>query len=648
MKDLVQVLMAVCLGSLVCQAAAQPNAWTSPTSGNWQDASWSLGAVPGTNQDILLTNSGWKAVQIGSATAQNFPQSLNVDSVVISSPTNSFNTLLLNFAGAANPLTVKTFSVASNSGVTMTSSGLRINGPPGEGMVVGGTFDQSDSVVAGNQINVGYIGPGVYNFNGGYLSISDFWLGGAPGGVLNQNGGTNAFGTTHLEGGGEYVLSNGFFGGTISFTGGQFRQESGVSDQDIAVFQGNYLLHNGTHQGDATIPSTDGFSSGSGGMTQGGGTNYGSLSIGFFGLGLYSLTNGVSLAGRIDVGYQGSYSQSGGTQFITNSVSLSEQQISQFAYQSGVFDLSGGWVSSTGMSVQGIYSQSGGTNLIAGDLATGGAESSLYLSGGLLAANTMTVNPGLAGGIFVTGGTLVVSNELSVGGNGMPEWQGFLGGGRLIVSDIFVAPQGIFSCRDAVISQSGTLTLADASLYAGSNSVSFGRFCLGGSGNANSTLNLLPGSTLVAFANSSTVTWSNNVALVIENWDGSLFGGGKQQITFGNSASGLTTNQLAQIQFNNPAGLAVGTYPAKILPTGEIVPSLAGLLRANLALKAQSNGMQVNLQGETGRTYTIEISTDLVHWVTWTNQVATDGTIHLTDTQTANAPIRFYRAKLEP
>ena len=242
---------------------------------------------------------------------------------------------------------------------------------------------------------------------------------------MNQNGGTNAFGITHLEGGGEYVLSNGFFGGTISFTGGQFRQEGGVLGQDVAVFQGNYLLDGGIHQGDATIPTTDSFSSGSGGMTQSGGTNFGSLSIGNFGLGLYSLTNGASFADRIDVGYQGSYSQSGGTQVITNSVNISEQQISQFAYQSGVFDLSGGRVSSTGMSVQGIYSQSGGTNLVAGDLATGGAESSLYLSGGLLAANTVTLNPGLAGGAFVTGGTLVVSNELWVGGNGMPEWQGF-------------------------------------------------------------------------------------------------------------------------------------------------------------------------------------------------------------------------------
>ena len=167
----------------------------------------------------------------------------------------------------------------------------------------------------------------------------------------------------------------------------------------------------------------------------------------------------------------------------------------------------------------------------------------------------------------------------------------------MIVSNIFVAPQASFSCRDAIISQSGTLTLAYASLYAGSNSVSFGRFCLGGSGKANSTLYMLDGSGVVAFANSSSVAWSNDVVLVIENWAGSLFGGGKQQIIFGASAGGLTSIQLAQIQFHNPAGLAAGTYPAKILSTGEIIPSSNVPLQASLALSAQSNGMQVNLQG---------------------------------------------------
>src|SRR6185312_10163272 len=195
---------------------AQDNVWTSPTSGNWQDASWSLG-IPATNQTIWVTNYGWKAVQIGADTANHFPQSLNLNAINIASPTNTFNTLLLNYAGSDTPLTVKTLTVASNSALQMVSSALQINGPNGSGMMIGGSVEQTDSVVAGNQVNVGYIGAGTYHFNSGYFTVSQLWLGGgANPGVFNQSGGTNGFGITHLDGG-TYVLSNGWYGATIYF-----------------------------------------------------------------------------------------------------------------------------------------------------------------------------------------------------------------------------------------------------------------------------------------------------------------------------------------------------------------------------------------------------------------------------------------------
>src|SRR6185312_9861618 len=122
--------------------------------------------------------------------------------------------------------------------------------PDGSGMMIGGQFDQNDSIVAGSQVNVGYVGPGVYNFNSGYFTVSQLWLGGLENpGVFNQNGGTNAFGITHLDGG-TYVLSNGYYGATIYFdTFGKFLQQSGVLDTDLAMFQGSYVLAGGIHQG---------------------------------------------------------------------------------------------------------------------------------------------------------------------------------------------------------------------------------------------------------------------------------------------------------------------------------------------------------------------------------------------------------------
>ena len=104
--------IAMSIGCVVQRAPAQDNSWTSPVSGNWQDASWSLGVIPGTNQNVFLTNAGWKALQISSSTAHNFPQSFIVNSIVVSSPPDSFNTLLLNFAGAGTPFVVKAISVA--------------------------------------------------------------------------------------------------------------------------------------------------------------------------------------------------------------------------------------------------------------------------------------------------------------------------------------------------------------------------------------------------------------------------------------------------------------------------------------------------------------------------------------------------------
>jgi len=58
--------------------------------------------------------------------------------------------------------------------------------------------------------------------------------------------------------------------------------------------------------------------------------------------------------------------------------------------------------------------------------------------------------------------------------------------------------------------------------------------------------------------------------------------------------------------------------------------------------------MQVILRGEAGHVYTIETSTDLVHWSAWTNQTNSTGTISITDTDATNYPMRFYRARPVP
>ena len=58
----------------------------------------------------------------------------------------------------------------------------------------------------------------------------------------------------------------------------------------------------------------------------------------------------------------------------------------------------------------------------------------------------------------------------------------------------------------------------------------------------------------------------------ILSWNGSTNGGGSTQLYVGTTAQGLTVAQLARIRFVNPQGLPTGTYPARILSTGEVVP----------------------------------------------------------------------------
>jgi hypothetical protein len=641
-----RLFLVIAVLCLAARCGAQDNVWTSPASGDWQGASWSIG-LPSSNHTVWITNYGWKAVQIGSVTAQTFPQSLNVNSINISSPTDSFNTLSLYNAGSSTPLTVKTLTIASNSAMSMVSSSLQINGPNGSGAMIGGRFDQNDSVVAGNQINVGYIGSGVYNFNSGYFTVSHLWLGGDPG-VFNQNGGTNGFGITHLDGG-RYVLSNGWYGATIYFDGGQFLQQGGVLSNELTLFRGGYILAGGVHQGATTVPTYT-YSEGNAWMLQTGGTNYGSFNIGSYGYGTYTMSNGVSYAGNLTIGYEGTYNQSGGSQIITGNISTDEQLVHYGqAYEAGAFNLSGGQVSVAGIYSKGYYTQTGGTNCVSGGFAVvGGEEVRMSLSGGLLSVNDLSVDPGYVGGVSITGGTLIVTNTLSVRGvSSFTFWGGVsCDGGQLIVSNILLMPAATFSCGNGGINQSGTLTLTNANLYSATNSVQLGPLLLGNG--TNSTLYMVSPTSIMNFANSSSLAWADDSLLTVEGWSGSPYGGGQQQINFGKNSGALTSGQLAHIQFHDPAGLASGMYPARILANGEIVPTSGTTSQASMSLSPQPGGMQVTLQGTPGRTYSIETSTDLVHWTPLTSQLNSTGTINITDAAATNYPMRFYRAREVP
>ncbi len=92
--------------SLSGSALGQVNSWTNPASAAWESMNWSLGVLPDSSQEVMITNTGFKAVGISPSTRANFPDSMTVSNLTVSAPTNAFNTLLLNFFGTGTPLEV--------------------------------------------------------------------------------------------------------------------------------------------------------------------------------------------------------------------------------------------------------------------------------------------------------------------------------------------------------------------------------------------------------------------------------------------------------------------------------------------------------------------------------------------------------------
>ena len=119
------------------------------------------------------------------------------------------------------------------------------------------------------------------------------------------------------------------------------------------------------------------------------------------------------------------------------------------------------------------------------------------------------------------------------------------------------------------IADTVTMTLAGGTFTSGGFSETLGALTLPG----NSIINLGANGT-VAFADSSAVSWPAGATITINGWSGSFAGGGTNQIKFGTTSAGLTADQLAQVQFLDPANTVAGTYAAQILSTGEVVPAV--------------------------------------------------------------------------
>jgi hypothetical protein len=557
---------------------ADVNYWTKTSSGTWEENYWSLGVLPDSSESVAIVSPGWKAVAINPSTVQNYPSSLMVSNLTISSDTDGANTLILNYAGTDVPLRVLNgLGVGTNATLLNLDSGVAVeNGTLG--ITNGAIIQDGGFVLATNNVTT-YI-TGEYDLTNGVFQASYVGLGFLGLGSFNQYGGEATIGTlaspTTPYAYGYYRLYGGYLSVTTNLNVGgynspvYFDQYGGTNE--IAYLQvgpilggaGFYTLNDGGVFSDHVLVVADDYARGT--FTQNGG--------------VHVVTNALRLAGATlhgaSSGREATYALNNGT-LLAGSIEFdSGNGTSVFVQSNGLTSVSGNVLLKSGFQK---------FTLVGGSFACAGME---YGDGGV--------------DFLQTGGALVVSNLFSFGG-GLGKFSLYtFSGGTLTASNIDFNGEWDMgsSSRADRVSNPGFFKMAGL-LNVGEVLEHLGRFIL----SSNLGVDLGGGNGKLSFANSSAEVWANGAMLSITNWGGAANGGGADQVRFGNDRSGLTPGQLSQIQFVNPAGFAAGTYPAVQLATGEVVPATSQ--SPALLTSRQGNKMIFNWSGP----YTLQESTNV-------------------------------------
>ena len=496
--------------------AQQINSWNSSTGGNWDDASsWSLGISPASGQSVFFTNAFWKAIVIDSSTVSSAPQSLAVNSLTITSvsPTNGSyttrNTLLMNYAQPGNPLVIGVDD--NNPGSFLIDSNSTV-AMFYSGLVVNNALGETNSHLGEFQVDGNFTQSDNSEVVAGFLDLN-----------------------------GTYNLTNGELYIGTQFINGTFNQVGGTNTGSVVERAGgDYKLSGGLLlPGDLNIgaaPYTNTLFALGGGFEQSGGTNNPSSFT--LGLGFYYLSNGV---------------------LETPSMTLVTNEYLGGLY-AGDFEQYGGYVTN------GELTMIGGTNEYRGQAIIAPAKYHLYT--GTLETPSVAMN---FGNISVAGIGLNATNHVGSLSMDAASIYAMGSGASVQVDQIGMTNGSQFWHMGGTLTGARNITLAGGVWAESTTGAQLGQLRLL-SGTNNSGIRLPNGSCVIQFADSSAVPWASDGMLTISGWAGSFSGGGAQQILIGTSASGLTPQQLGQVQFLNPVGLPNGTYGAKMLSTGEVVP----------------------------------------------------------------------------
>jgi hypothetical protein len=286
------------------------------------------------------------------------------------------------------------------------------------------------------------------------------------------------------------------------------------------------------------------------------------------------ITNGLYRCEGLYVGPDQTFNQYGGTMLVANNVVLQGDYGPRFTTRGAYYYLRDGVLSCADVRVSvGTFFQTGGTNEVSGSLLLQRhtAPASYDFNGGVLTASNVTVQPGCM--FRHRSGQLVTRDLYLVGDQNHPNrWPYTLSGGELVVSRFVLSNQVVFRHTGGTLRQQGRFILGMGHFEANVGEHSFGPLVLlAGHGFASSLL-FPTGATTLRFRESSHLAWNGSSILWVLQWAGSTNGAGQHQLFFGTNGSGLTSAQLAQVRFIDPAGLPPGAYPAALRANGEIVP----------------------------------------------------------------------------
>lgn len=451
------------------------------------------------------------------------------------------NTSTMTINGATAVLDMNTSQTDTIGTVTLAGGGS-INGTTST-LTTGGNFEMQSGTVnvvlagASRPLNKTTAGTVTLNASNTYTGLTSITAGTLTYGIANAistgavtvNGATAILnlGASHNDSVGIVTLDGGgAINGTSTLTStGTFEMKSGTV---AAILGGNLIPLNKTTAGTVTLNNANTYT------------------------GLTNITAGTLAYGVSNAIASGPVTVNGATAILSMGANHPDTV--------GTVTVDGG-ASITGSGTS-VLTSTGSFEMKSGTVGVGLAGPGIKLNKTTAASMTLTGDDTFSGDTNVNGGLLI----LAAAGSGQA-----LGG----TSDVAIDPTATLQLgADDEINNAAAMSLDGGTFNTGG--FDEGAPSVAGVGilsmTASSIIDLDGGSSILAFADSSSASWAGTLS--VYNWSGNIdVGGGIDQLYFDASSSGLSSGQLGQIVFYSDAGVTPLGFFNQILSTGEVVPS---------------------------------------------------------------------------